>query len=170
MFRTQLIMFNFLPYLGPALTILWRRGICCCRRKNYKPNTHLNSEFSMERRYATILTSSFMCFQFGFAIPMLFVLTSIIFLCQYVIDKLLVTYYYKERVEHNDFLNRIALKILKYGIIVFLFFSSVAMQSNYCSIINSKQVITYFNEYIDCSAYWREPLVLIAAAIILALF
>jgi hypothetical protein len=81
-----------------------------------------------------------------------------------------VTYYYKERVEHNDFLNRVALKILKYGIIVFLFFSSVAMQSNHCSIINTKKPLTYFNEFIDCSAIWREPLVLIAAAIIIALF
>jgi hypothetical protein len=79
MFRTQMILSNFMPYLGPALKILFRRGCCCCRRKDYKSRTHMNVEFSMERRYATILTTCFICFNYGFAIPMLFIYAACVF-------------------------------------------------------------------------------------------
>lgn len=60
-----------------------------------------------------------------------------------MIDKLLITYYYKERVEHNDFLNRTVLKIVKYGIVIFLMFASVAEMSNYCALVNRERTIEY---------------------------
>lgn len=135
-FRTQMIMSNYMQYLAPCFKIMFKRGCCCCRRKNYMANTHNNGEFSMERRYATILTTSFICFNYGFALPMLFITASVIFLGQYLFDKLLVTYYYKERVEHNDYLNRSSLIALKYGIVVFLYFSGKSLTNNYCSVTN----------------------------------
>lgn len=80
MLKTQMITTNLLQYIGPVLRIMFKRCCCCCKRKNYKPNTHLNSEFSMERRYATILTTVFICFNYGFAIPALFLVASFVFL------------------------------------------------------------------------------------------
>lgn len=35
----SLLVFNFMPYIGPGIKILCRRGICCCKRKDYKPRT-----------------------------------------------------------------------------------------------------------------------------------
>jgi len=78
-FRTQMLLSNLMQYVGPCLKIIFKRGCCCCRRKNYRANTHNNSEFSMNRRYATILTTSFICFNYGFAIPMLFIVASLVF-------------------------------------------------------------------------------------------
>ena len=85
-------------------------------------------------------------------------------------DKLLVTYYYKERVEHNDFLNRSSLQILKYGIVLFLYFSGVTMKANYCSIYNSKEHIAYANEFNECNNTWREPKILMTVGLILFFF
>ena len=90
----------------------------------------------MERRYASILTTAFICFNYGFAVPSLFIVASAMFFVTYVLDKLLITYYYKERVEHNDFLNRSALQVLKYGIVLFVFIGGQALISNYCAIHN----------------------------------
>lgn len=52
-------------------------------------------------------------------------------------DKLLITYFYKERVEHNDLLNRTLLTILKYALFVYLFMGGLAIASNYNTIDNS---------------------------------
>ena len=80
MIMTSMITSNLLPYAGPLLKILFRRGICCCRRKDYKPNTHLNEDFPFVRRYATILNTVFICFTYGFGIPLLFIVTFFILL------------------------------------------------------------------------------------------
>lgn len=55
MIKTSMILSNLMPYAGTVLKIAIRRCCCCCKRKNYKPNTHLNPEFPMERRYASML-------------------------------------------------------------------------------------------------------------------
>ena len=159
-----------MPYLGPVIKILIRRGCCCCRRKDYKSRTHMNAEFSMERRYATILTTCFICFNYGFAIPMLFIVASCVLLAQYIIDKLLVTYYYKERVEHNDYLNRWTLKVLKYGIVSFLFFAAFAMHSNYCALNNIEQTIDYMNQFCVCTGWWKEPITLATCSLFCFIF
>ena len=95
-------------------------------RKNYKPNTYLNPVYNYERRYATILTTVFICFTYGFALPTIPVVSFLALGAQYILDKLLVTYYYKEQVEHNDYLNRVVLNILKYGIVSFYLFAAYA--------------------------------------------
>lgn len=119
--RTQMIMYNIIPFVKPLLKVLWGLGCCCRHRKTFKINKAQNNEFAYERRYASILTTSFICFNYGFAVPSLFVTAAAVFTVEYVLDKLLITYYYKERVENNDFLNRSTLRVLKYGIVIFLF-------------------------------------------------
>ena len=133
---TSLIISNLMPYLGPMLKILCRRGCCCCKRKNYKQNKNQNEEFPLERRYASILSTIFVCFTFGFSIPLLFVIAAIILLIQFFIDKLLITYYYRERVEQNDLMNRSVLGVIKYGAVLFLVSGGFAVAFNYCSIEN----------------------------------
>lgn len=68
-----MFMSNMMPYLGPSIKILCRRGCCCCKRQRYRPRTHLNEEYPMVRRYAFILKTMFTCFTYGFAIPMLWI-------------------------------------------------------------------------------------------------
>jgi hypothetical protein len=117
--RTQMIMYNIIPFVKPILKVMWGLGCCCRHRKTFKINKAQNSEFAYERRYASILTTTFICFNYGFAVPSLFVTAAAVFTTEYVLDKLLITYYYKERVENNDFLNRSTLRVLKYGIVFF---------------------------------------------------
>jgi hypothetical protein len=75
-----MILSNIMPYLGPMIKVLSRRGCCCCRRKSYDPKTHLNEEFPLERRYASILTTVFIVFTYGIAMPALFIVASGIFI------------------------------------------------------------------------------------------
>lgn len=79
MIQTSMILSNLMPYVGPLLKIAIKRCCCCCRRKNFKPNTHLNPEFPLERRYAAILMTVYNVFTYGVSMPALFVVAAIIF-------------------------------------------------------------------------------------------
>ena len=138
-------MSNIMPYVSPLLKVLWRRGICCCKRKNYKPNTYMNEEFPIERKYASNLTTVFVCCTFGSAIPSLFLLAFILLLLQNIFDKLLITYYYKTKQIHNDFLNRSSLKVMKYAFFLFPLFAALALASNWCTISNEPVPIKFSN-------------------------
>lgn len=92
-----------------------------------------------------MLTVVFTCLTYGFAIPMIFIVASLVFFGQYVMDKLLITYYFKERVVHNDLLNRSVLRLIKYGVVLFLYFGGTAMRCNYCTIANQDKYIDYTN-------------------------
>ena len=96
----------------------------------------MNKEFPIVRRYAFVLKAVFVCFTYGFAIPTLFVVVSLALLIQFIIDKLFITYYYKEGALHNDVLNRLAVKIIKYGVVVFLYFGGLQIAMNTCTTHN----------------------------------
>ena len=70
---------------------------------------------------------------------------------QYVVDKILITYFYKEVVEHNDLLNRTALRLIKWGIVLYYAFGAYSMASNYCTIYNGKNFeLEYVTEFLTC--------------------
>lgn len=91
----SLLVFNFMPYAGPGLKILCRRGICCCKRKDYKHNTFDNPPFAIERKYAQLLTTAFISSTYGYCLPILPTISFVSILGQYALDKLLIAYYYK---------------------------------------------------------------------------
>lgn len=53
-----------------------------------------------------MLTLLFTIFTYGVSIPYLYFIGAIIISLEYTLDKLLITYYYKEKILHNDLLNR----------------------------------------------------------------
>jgi len=131
----------------------------------------LNSEFPIERRYASILTTVFVVFTYGVAMPGLFVVACFIFIFQSISDKLLITYFYKERVEHNDVLNRNAVRIIKYALAIFLFVGGLAMANNYCALENVSPPINFTNETLLCYKMWTMPITLVfASALLLSFF
>lgn len=156
-----------MPYLGPTIKIFKRRCCCCCRRKDYKLDKHLNPEFNLERRYGAVLATIFTCFTYGFMMPVLFIIATSVFLIQFIVDKLMITYYFKERVVHNDFLNRSVLRLLKYAIVLFLYFGGSAIRSNACSVRNSKQVLNESTEILDCRDIWEEVVVCYCLSVVL---
>ena len=131
----------------------------------------MNPEFPIERRYASILTTVFVVFTYGVAMPVLFVVASFIFIFQSISDKLLITYFYKERVEHNDVLNRNAVRIIKYALVIFLFVGGLAMAYNYCTLENVSPPINFTNETLVCYKMWTMPITLVfASALLLSFF
>ncbi len=144
---TALFMSNLIPYV--ILFVKWIIKSCSChcfnnkdlaKKQRYccfccrKAQTHLNPEFPFNRRYAQTLTLVGTTFSFGFAVPILFSFSFLILTIQYFLDKILITYYYKERVRHNDVLNRAALEIVKYGGVVFLIFGAASLGPNRCAV------------------------------------
>jgi hypothetical protein len=109
----------------------------------------------MERRYGLRLMTLFVSFTYGFSIPLLFIVTFMIFVLQYILDKLLITYYFKEKVLYNDLLDRISLRVAKFGVALFLFFGGFAIASNNCMIVNSTQMLLYTNDILQCFAFWK---------------
>jgi len=73
MILSSMILSNVMPYLGSSIKIAKSRCCCCCKKKNYKPNTHLNPVFPIERRYASLIATSFICFSYGLTMPVLFI-------------------------------------------------------------------------------------------------
>lgn len=68
------------------------------------------------------------------AYPVLFYIAAVVLMIQYFVDKLLITYYYKEKVEQNDLLNRTALVIIKYGCCIYLISGGLGIALNNCAI------------------------------------
>lgn len=146
MIQTSMILSNLMPYAGVLIKIAIRRCCCCCKRKNYKPKTYLNPYFPIERRYASLLTTVFVCCTYGISMPALFVIAAVILIIQTIVDRLLITYFYRERVEHNDLLNRTALTIMKYALFSLCLVGGLALASNYNSIANVFTPLAYSNQ------------------------
>jgi hypothetical protein len=166
---TQMIVSNLLPYAGPLIKYYKRMCCCCCKRK-LRLDKHKNPEFNLERRYGTVLATIFTCFTYGFMMPTLFVIATFVFLTQFILDKLFITYFYKEKVMHNDFLNRSVLRALKYAIVLFLYFGGSAMRQNYCSITNQTRYLNFSTELLTCRSLWSEVIMCYCLSIIIAAF
>lgn len=104
----------------------------------------------MERRYASDMNTMFIVFTYAYGLPVLPFVSSIMLCIQYVVDKLMITYYFKERIENNDLLNRTSLRLIKYGIVLFFFFGAYAMAGNYCTVYNESKILNYATEYVEC--------------------
>jgi hypothetical protein len=105
----------------------------------------------MIRKYASLLTTAYTTFTFGFSMPILFTLATLSFSFQFIVDKLLITYYYKQKVEHNDFLNRNFLKALKYSPVIFFCVAARSCDENYCAVTNVVHEIKYTNHLPACT-------------------
>jgi len=166
-----MILSNLMPYLGICVKIAKRRCCCCCKRKNYKPNTHLNPEFPIERRYASLIATSFICFSYGLAMPVMFITFTALIGTQIVMDKLLITYFYKERVERNDLMNRKFLSILKYALFAYMFIGGLALASNYATISNEIVLpLDYSNMHYLFFKIWAAPEILLYNSVCLLAF
>jgi hypothetical protein len=95
MILTSLLLSNLMPYMGPLVSILKRRRCLCCKRSNYKPETCKNKAYPLEQRYASILTTVMISFTYGASMPSIFVFSACVITANFVMDKLLITYFYK---------------------------------------------------------------------------
>lgn len=76
----------------------------------------------MHFKYAAILTTVFVTLMYGYAIPMLFPIAAFTFLNYYIVDKLLITYYYQKPPVYDDKLNTATLRLMKYAPLFMMFF------------------------------------------------
>ena len=170
MIQTSLILSNLMPYFGVCMKLAIKRCCCCCKRKSYKPNTHLNPYFPLERRYASMLATVFIVCTYGVSMPALFLVGCIIMAIQTVMDRLLIVYFYRPKVEHNDILNRTTLQIMKYALFTMCFIGALAIASNFNTISDEVNPIWYVNEFPLYFKVWNTPQLLIYIGMMILAF
>lgn len=119
----SLILTSFLPYFTGAFM-----GFLV--KKMFKrPAPEFSRKIKIERKYALFLNMAFVVFTFGYHMPFLFFVASFSYLCQYILDKLLLTYWYEVLAQQSDTLNFLFIKILKYAPFSILIAEVVAFNS-----------------------------------------
>ena len=115
---------SFIPLVAPLFKVLLFK---CCKKK-YPP-----SILNVERKYAVILNSIFVTFTYGMVIPVLFIVSFISFMFQYVIDKYLLVYnYYKYVTLRSDSKVFTFLQITKYAPCILMIFTARVLRYNSC--------------------------------------
>lgn len=84
-------------------------------------------EFPIERKYALMINTVFVIFTFGFFMPTLFIVGAGTFFLMYMIDKLLVTYWFDNTPVHSDALHFFSLNVLKYAPVLLMVFSAASI-------------------------------------------
>lgn len=109
-------------------------------------------------------------FTYGFSIPLLFLVGTLSLFVQYVLDKILVTYYYKQDVHHNDRLNRVVIQIHKYAPVFFLLWGASTLIQNHCMMTNDLlKPLLFTNQIQSCQHIGYVSLIMFLAAQVLLL-
>jgi hypothetical protein len=104
----------FMPYASPFIGIVINK---------FRKSTLQPGSFKMDEKYATMLTTLFVTFAYGFAIPLLFVAAGMVFFVQKLLDKILVTYWFKFVPVKSDRTVTISIWVLKYAPAVMISFT-----------------------------------------------
>lgn len=104
-----LLTSSFLPYLMPFVGFLYLKKT---KKQPIKPCL----VFSIEEKYALHLYLISICFAYGLMIPLLFVYVAISLSLQYILDRILITYWYKRENVRDDQLNNTFVIFLKYTV------------------------------------------------------
>jgi hypothetical protein len=103
--------------------------ICCKKEKTTKcktiqayVNIYAGPMHAMSYRYSAILVATWICMMYGVALPIMFPIGSITMFNYYIVDRLLIAYYFRRPPIYDDKLNKYALVMLKYAPVLLLFF------------------------------------------------
>ena len=88
---------------------------------------------------------------------MLFVFAALCFFIEYVLDKLLLTYWYEMVPVKSDLLIAISLKTLKFAPIPMFIVAARCLQLEYCMVDNDMNPIEVVNQVIQCPKMWGLP-------------
>lgn len=103
--------------MGIGMKILFRcldkGGICCCKKRKTKLTTiqgyiqlYSGPEHSMNYKYALILSTIFITFMFGLAMPLLFPIAAFTFFNLLLMERILLTYFHPLPRMYDDKLNK----------------------------------------------------------------
>lgn len=72
MIATGMLVSSFMPYASVIINLISR----CCKKKS---DSKYEQEYNMIRKYASLLTTAYTTFTFGFSMPILFTLATLSF-------------------------------------------------------------------------------------------
>jgi hypothetical protein len=136
---TVTITTNILPYVRILTDLIINK----CIRKKLRSEL----EFEMERKYAQILNTIFVVYTYGFGIPLLFPYLLFPLTLLSILDKLLITYWYKPKPVYSELLDRTFFFLLKYAPVLLLAIAGGTIYNSYCISNNKVQFLENFNHF-----------------------
>lgn len=119
MILVAVITTNLLPYLGVLIDLTIFK--CCKKEKRSR------KYFQFERKNAQILSTIFVCFTYGYGLPLIFIYLMVPLVLLSLLDRILIVYWFKPIVLQSDLLTKTFLDILKYGPVIFLIFAAFTL-------------------------------------------
>lgn len=133
-FLTAAVVFIFMPFIEYVcvicwhlLRILWDRRCRCSRRHTKKQSVAAvvdllsGPENHLSYRYSHIVSLVFITMVFGVGIPILFPITLIAVVVQYVFERLLTVYYYSKPIMKEDIGSEASIAALKWCVLLYTF-------------------------------------------------
>lgn len=78
-------------------------------------NLHAGPEYMMHFKYSSIMTTTFVTFMYGLALPLLFPIALLSFSALYTVERLTLTYYYRKPPMFDEKMNSAAISVLKWA-------------------------------------------------------
>lgn len=85
-------------------------------------NLYAGPEYAMHFKYSGMMNVLFVCFMYGLAIPMLFPISLMAFTVLYTMEKLTITYFFRQPPMFDEKLNESAISKMKWAPIFMMFF------------------------------------------------
>lgn len=159
-----LILTTFLPYIGICLN--WFFNMLRCK----PPSGRYMQNYNLIRRNAHLISVTFIVFTYGFAMPILFIAGTVCLAVKYILDKLLVTYFYRQNTNHNENVSKIIFHMLKYAPVLYFVWGGTTLLNNACMVSNTQlKPISYSNKSFICEKFTLNSLTMYVAAMLLLL-
>jgi hypothetical protein len=78
-------------------------------------NIYAGPDHFLHFKYSSIMNSCFVTFTFGLALPLLFPIALIGFIVLYIIERILITYYFRQPPMYDEKMNAAAISVLKWA-------------------------------------------------------
>ena len=110
-------------------------------------NLYSGPDHLMHFKYSAMMNVTFVTFMYGLALPLLFPIGMAFFIFLYVMERLLLTYYYKKPPMYDEKLNLSVIATMKWAPVFMMMFSYWVM--------GNRQI---FENYVEPKQYRTEPI------------
>lgn len=161
---TCLILTTLLPYIAILLKSILLMLRCKGCKNRYKV------KYNLIRRNAQLISVTLIVFTYGYGLPVLFIVGTACLAVKYILDKLLITYFYCQITNHNESVSKTIFHILKYAPVLYLIWGFFTVKNNNCILSNAElKPISYSNQSFICKKITLISLIMLVEGILLLL-
>jgi hypothetical protein len=175
-FNQQTSIYEYFAYHGNLKAV--EKSSTMAVTQSELNEAHLGPEFELSFRYATIMSTMFICLTFSSGIPVMYMITGVCFYVYFVVDKYLFIKLYKSPHRFSTRIGKQATMLIPLGVAVHLFGAVWALADqemfSYGADANAKEISNYTDHFILADIFSKIshkqtfPLFVLGAGIIIA--